>query len=202
MIHSVTSRKKFWIRGTVFLLLAFIIFVTMQWVFMPKNCWPDSWQHTSTLVNFYEMERDSVDVLFLGSSHAMASFIPQDLYDQYGIRSYNLGTPEQSLLISYYWLKEALQYQHPSVVVLETLMCYKYCDEPLNTHEANLRYGLDPMRWSSIKAEAISSICSQDPDQTVWSYYNLFERFHTRWKSLSSNDFTFIRDLQHSEMKG
>ncbi len=51
-----------------------------------------------------------------------------------------LGAQQQSLPVSYFWLMEALRYQSPSVVVLDT--------EPLNSSEAAVRLAMDSMRWS------------------------------------------------------
>ena len=76
---------------------------------------------TLSYLNFYEMEEDTIDVLFMGSSLAATSYIPQELYDRYGITSYNLASEKQSPVISYYWLKEALRYQSPKVLILD---CY------------------------------------------------------------------------------
>ena len=68
---------------------------------------------------FYNMEKDTVDVLFLGTSHSYCGFSPQDFYDLHGIRSYNLGSSRQGIWLSYYWLKEALKTQKPKIVVKE-----------------------------------------------------------------------------------
>ena len=68
---------------------------------------------------FYEMEKNTVDVLFLGSSHCYCGFSPQEFYDRCGIRSYNLGSSRQSTWLSYYWLREALKTQTPQAVVMD-----------------------------------------------------------------------------------
>lgn len=43
----------------------------------------DIWPTTLTYSKFYEEEEDTIDVIFLGSSHAASSFIPQELYNNY-----------------------------------------------------------------------------------------------------------------------
>ena len=144
------------------------------------------------------MEKNSIDVLFLGSSHCVSSFSPQEIYDQYGLRSYNLGTAQQNILVSYYWLKEALRYQHPKAVVLDVYFCFQ---NPRQSSEGSIRYAIDPMRLSPVKMEAIDAICEYDKSQTM-SYYFPLNRFHGRWESLEENDFSFIERLSHSEMKG
>ena len=61
-----------------------------------------NWPTTSTFRQFYKMERDSVDVLFFGSSFAVNAFDPQVIYDETGLRSYSLSSEQQSPFISYY----------------------------------------------------------------------------------------------------
>ena len=58
------------------------------------------------------------------------------------------------------------------------------------------------MRWSSVKKEAIDTICEIDKKQTVLSYYLPNIRYHTRWMGLSEDDFTFEEMEKHYELKG
>ena len=146
-----SSMKKhvgFWIRAVALVLLVAVGMAGINQLLEPEYFITNPWPTTATFVGFYEMERDTVDVLFLGSSHAAAAFSPQELYDGYGITSYNLGSEQQNLLITYYWLKEALRYQSPKVVVLDCLMLFSYMpSEVLNTTEGFARKAIDPMRW-------------------------------------------------------
>lgn len=172
-------------------------------VLTPKYYYDNEWPTTTTYTGFYEIEKNSVDVLFLGSSHGVAAFLPQELYNVYGIRAYNLSCEQQNLLVSYYWLKEALRYQKPKVVVLDCRMLFEYNKyEPLNTAESCTRKAIDYMKWSSVKREAINSICENDKNQTALSYYFPNIRFHTRWTSLNENDFFYSEMEQSAELKG
>ena len=109
------------IRSAVFLFLLVISLYYINEMLLPKYTLKNNlWPMTSSYNQFYQMEEDSVDVLFLGSSVVVNAFSPQEIYDTYGIRSYNLASEEQSIFLSYYWLKEALRYQNPQVVVLDT----------------------------------------------------------------------------------
>ena len=149
-----------------------------------------AWPTTSTYRQFYRMKRNSIDVLFLGSSVCVNAFIPQQLYDTYHIRSYNLGSEQQSPFLSYYWLKEALRFQHPEAVVFEPLFLFSlHPENPINTVESITRKCLDPMRLSTVKAEAIKDLCTLDKTQKELSYYFTNIRFHTRWKSVTRADF-------------
>lgn len=194
---------KFFVRGMVLLLLIGGSLRAAVKMMTPKYYYDSTWSSTATYHGFYEMDRDSIDVLFLGSSHAVSAFNVQMLYNEYGITSYNMGCEQQNLLSSYYWLKEALRFQSPKVVILDVYMLFDYyaATGPLNATEGCIRRSMDYMKWSKVKAEAVRDICTIDPEQTVWSYYLPNIRFHTRWTNLSENDFT--DDLSfHYELKG
>lgn len=69
---------------------------------------------------FYQLPKgDTLDILFLGSSHAYRGFDPQLLEDWWGIKSFNLGSSGQTPLTSLHVLQNAIQHQRPKMVVLE-----------------------------------------------------------------------------------
>ena len=183
---------------------ALCISISFVWqVLTPKYFFDDSWPTTSTYLGFYKMEKNTVDVLFFGSSHAASFFLPQELYNGYGITGYNLGCEQQNLVISYFWLKEALRFQKPKAVVIDCYMLFPYkTEEPLNTEEGCTRKALDYMRWSQVKREAVGTVCRLDGNQSLSSYYFPNIRYHKRWENLSENDFSFSKMAGHNELKG
>lgn len=161
-------------------------------IITPKIFYQEMLSTTLSYTNFYDMEENTIDVLFLGSSISATSYIPQELYNRYGITSYNLGSEKQSPVISYFWLKEALRYQQPKVLVLDGYFFFKNNDDILNTNEVCIRRALDYMKWSSVKREAIQTICELDDSQSLFSYYFPNIRYHTRWMELTEDDFLFL----------
>ena len=158
----------------------------------PKHFANEYWPETTTVLEFYQLEEESVDVLFLGTSHAVSAFLPQELYDRYGITSYNLSTELQNLVVSYYWLKEALSTQQPHAVILDTYLLFEFDEtEPLNSAESCTRLAMDFMKMGPVKREAIAAICELDENQSAFSYYFPNVRYHTRWEELGKEDFLF-----------
>ncbi|MCM1243442.1 MAG: hypothetical protein NC314_11425 [Roseburia sp.] len=197
------KHKKYLCKILIFAILTCLLLTVIVRILTPKFYYDTTWPTTSGYQGFYQMEKDSVDVLFLGSSTAAAGFDPQAMYDSYGIKSYNLGCEGQSLLTSYYWLKEALRFQSPKVVILETYFVFAYDRfEPLNAPEGSNRKAFDNMRWSGVKWEAVHDICEHDPDQTLSSYYFPNMQYHTRWTQLEENDFMYPVMNRHYELKG
>lgn len=176
-------------KSAAFLAILCGCIIVVYRLITPKMCYGEMLSTTLAHINFYEMEEDTIDVLFLGSSLAATAYIPQEMYDHYGIRAYNLSSAKQSPVISYYWLKEALRYQSPKVLVLDCNYFFKTNDLLLNSPEVYIRSGLDYMRWSPVKLEAIQTICKLDESQSKASYFFPNIRYHERWAELNQNDF-------------
>lgn len=134
--------------------------------------------------SFYETAPNSLDVLFVGTSHTYYSFSPQMLYDEYGITSHNLGTSAQPVLASRWWIEEALRYQRPKAVILETFAF------PWEADSDRIRDAMSGMRWGSgTKFAAMmdtARVFDADPSEYLLS--NML--FHDRWDGLQQDDFT------------
>ncbi len=200
------ERVKHAIKFMSFVFVTFMMVGMVNEWLKPKYYYTEEWPTTNTYKDFYNLKRNTVDVLFFGSSHAVSSFNPQILYDNYGIVSYNLGCEQQSLLITYYWLKEALKYQTPKVVVLDTYTFHKYTDayvyNKMNCSEGSVRKPMDSMRLSPLKWEAGMAIEKVDPTQIGLSFPFLNIRYHTRWVGLGENDYTEHSMIEHGGVKG
>ena len=72
--------------------------------------------------DFYSLPNNSLDVLFVGSSHAYVTFNPDIVDTTLHVRSFNLGGPAQTPITTYYVLKEALRFQRPRVVCTRPLL--------------------------------------------------------------------------------
>lgn len=197
------QHKKFALRLVTFLMILGVALGSVNGLLAPKYYYNSDWPTSSTYLDFYHMERNTVDVLFLGSSHCAAAFSPIDLYEEFGIRSYNLGCEQQNLLVSYYWLKEALRRQKPQYVFLDTFMLFPYNEsEPLNTAVEATEKALDFMHRSYVRLQAVRDVCGLDASQRLAYYIFPNERYHTRWKQLNENDFTLREMAAHETLMG
>lgn len=174
-----------------------------NFILLPKYYTDQNWPTSSTFIGFYQMQPDTVDVLTFGSSHMASGFNPQKLYEEYGIRSYNLSSEQQNLLVSYYWLKEALRTQRPKALILDCFFLFPYDENmPFNSSESCLRKSVDFMKPDAVKQAMIRDICELDNTQSALSYYFPNIRFHTRWYGLEKSDFRFRVDGAASKLKG
>ena len=198
------QRITFIVKTIVLAILVCLTINIVSEILKPKNA--GGWPSTQTFDGFYQMPEDSLDCIMLGSSHAVSFFSPQELYDSYGYMSYNLGSEQQNLLTSYYWLVEALKYQSPKVVILETFFLFPYTlgeqNEIVNFDEPSLRKAFDNMRLSNNKINAVKDICSIDKSQSAASYFFPLTRYHTRWNELREEDFIYLFHDKYFVNKG
>lgn len=133
--------------------------------------------------NFKQLERDSVDMVFIGSSHQFCTIDPDLLYEEYGINSFMLATSAQTIPMSYYAAMEAIELQHPKVIVLEAL----YCTNDFRTVTPEMSHTFfDGMPKCEARKLAIKDLI--EPEERIYYYLNL-GRYHTRWKDLGEEDF-------------
>lgn len=170
-------------------------------VLADKGIENENYSAIATYRGFYREPQNSLDVLFLGTSNAYCGFSPDELYEQYDLRSYNLSSSQQSLLTSYYWLEEALRTQQPEAVVLETFYCFY-----TKGNEGSLHKAFDWMNFSHVKIRAVNDLCRSFSDGA--EEYNRYDflipafRYHDRWSQLDSSDIHWAKLSKQDHFKG
>ena len=182
------------IRIIIYMLCFLLVIYLIQPVFIAKSIEVGAYSPKATYEGFYEQPKNSMDVLFLGTSQCYNSFSPELLYSEYEINSYNLGSSMQSTALSYYWLKEALRYQNPSVVVFQVynMIPYGYSEPEnviWNSREAQIRQAVDYMKWSRVKIECLWELCRRDTTMSMDSFVFPMIRYHDRWEELGEADY-------------
>ena len=133
--------------------------------------------------SYYTIPKDSIDLLFIGSSHSYCSFNPR-LFDHYlKCNSLNLGTDAQSLSITYSAILEMLKRQNPKVIVMEI---YPITRKP---SIVALRPHLDTMSFSINKLILIKNSL---PIAEWGNHFMNTIYYHNRWK-----EFFDLRNLKY-----
>lgn len=131
---------------------------------------------------FYSSDEE-YDVWFLGSSHAVMGVLPMELWNDYGITSYNLANNGQMLPIDYWVLRDALNRKTPKLVVVDVYTLY--ADEKYAVMEY-AHGSLDPMPMSWTKIQAI---CDIFPKEERLEFFLPFSIYHNRWDIMTSDFF-------------
>lgn len=159
-----------------------ISFLAVQRLLVPK--YVTDIPEGSMIAEFYD-ETMNHDVIFIGDCEVYENINPIVMWEEYGVSSYVRGTSQQLMWQSYYILEETLQYETPSVVVLNVLSMR--FDEP-NSEEYN-RLTFDNMKMSKIKIAAIKA--SMTEGESLIDYIFPLLRYHYRWSELTSEDIKY-----------
>ncbi len=178
--------------GNVLKMIAFMVIVVMilnvlSEVFIPR-------QRKSTVKyngevthidSLYEEPRNSLDVIFLGSSHIYSGISPMEMWNAYGIAGYNCTSSSQCAYKSYRFLKEIFKYQEPKVVVFDLMSLF--IDESVD--EISNRSALNYMKFSPNFLTTAYHSLNRENGETMESYIFPILRYHSRWEELSEIDF-------------
>ena len=96
----------------------FVLGLALMIRFMTEVLRPRSREALSS--SYYEIAGKGCDVLFVGNSLIMNAVYPMQLYEEYGMAGYNLGSGGQSLLESCYLIEDGIRRFHPKLIVLDT----------------------------------------------------------------------------------
>ncbi len=174
------KKLKILLGVIIFFVILVVVMLKLGDFLVPK--WNDEWLNTSTVKNFYNLEKNSLDVLAVGSSHVIKGFSSLELYKNYGISAYGLGTEQQSPYNSLAFIKESLKTQKEKVVLLEMHMFFEETPEPQN------RKGFDNMKLSFNKIEAAyKDSVQRNSFENFASLIFPILRYHSRFSEVLSN---------------
>lgn len=161
----------------VFVLVFLLLYGQLEKVFSRK----DSYSKNGA---FMEEEKD-FDVLFFGTSHMIDGMFPMELWNQYGIFSYNLAGPNNSIAASYWELVNVLDHKKPKLVVLDCSTLSTQ-EKVMEGKEGQLHRTMDvfPLSPNKIRA-AYDLVNEKERVGFLWE----FALYHSRWNQLSEEDF-------------
>ena len=147
------------VKSVSFLLILSLFLAAGSHLFLPKDNRSESGMEELAANGFLGERENSIDVLFIGDSEAVASFSPMEMWKNQGFTSYVCATASQPMNLSYYYLVRVFQKQTPKVVVLETDTLFQgislnkslFSDASLLLPILNYHN-----RWKSLKPEDIT----------------------------------------------
>lgn len=139
---------------------------------------------------FFDQKED-FDVLFFGSSVVLNSVFPMQLWDDYGIASYNLAGHASFIPNSYWTMRNALDYTTPKLVVLDCR--YMQWDQRSHDQYQYQHLSLDAFPLSKTKIETVNDLFRDDETEQAASVrlemLFPFISYHSRWSALTKSDF-------------
>lgn len=155
-----TSKRTFRLMGTiVFCAILFSGLYLLNLLSYEPQVVTGQWNGWSNL------PKNSVDILFLGNSHAECTVAPLQLFSETGITSWVLKSTSCNMPIRYYYLKEALKTQHPKLIALEVYTGLR--GERLNDGENLIAYGQMPFSINRVEGASVTATPTVSPSFAV-----------------------------------
>lgn len=188
------------IRLVIFFTIMFALIIVLGKVFTPK--WKTGTVTTEgqdfTVRGFYELPKNSIDVLFVGDSGSYKGVSPMEIYEQTGITSYNYSVSSARIYMLYYILKDTLNYQKPKVVVIDPLTYFYQNRED----EAMGRKSFDYMNLGKDKIDMINDPIFNFTLKEKLTYVFPLFRYHSRWNEVNFTNIKRTFGNYHSISKG
>ncbi len=134
--------------------------------------------------SFYGLEKNSVDVVFLGSSMIGCALDPYQLSEETGLTCVNMGVSGSTYSVREAFLNEILKTQDIKLLIVETWRYTQWPEMDIN----NAMYSIGGMRFSKNKLDLILNIPLLSDKYDRFELLFPFFAFHGRWNELSSDD--------------
>ncbi len=176
--------------------LAFLILFVMVYVVTDDVLGTKASDAIKSMKELYMLPADTVDVLFVGSSHVGMNVDNRTLWDRQGIAGYSLWGGMQPTWNSYYYLKEGLKYQRPKVAVVEIFLAgnlVDYSTEPValkNLH--GMKFSID-----KISSAFASYATWQKALEALWG----MPYYHGRYSEITQEDLLLFNSRYDTGLK-
>lgn len=129
--------------------------------------------------NFYRLEKNSLDMVFIGASTTFTDYSAPLAWHEKGITSYSLATNMAPMGLAKSMLKEARKTQKPKLFVID-VNGVLYNDRQ-ESKEGSLRLWIDNMKFSINKLETIKELI---PKTKTFSFVFPLMKYHGNWEKL------------------
>lgn len=139
------------------------------------------------LMGFYALEKNTVDLVVVGTSVTFSSYMPMDAWERYGIASYNYSTNVQYENVLRYSLKDICRTQSPKLILVDIspFMLGHYVSNGAWTKEYHnffISYNLDSRRYAPDRFALVKELNDEigGDFRSYWTYFWDITRCHTR----------------------
>ncbi len=129
--------------------------------------------------DFYALTNNTLDMVFVGSSHSYCTFDPDVFDNELNISSFQMGTPLQYAYTTYYELLEIFKTQSPRVVVYETY--FGVLESPFEPKQADALFQV--LKESSLKDDYIKEVFPFNERLKYYYKPTRYQQDYMQWKS-------------------
>lgn len=179
-------------KEIVAIILSLALFFSLSWaaawLLMPVRT-----EYGSMWDAYRQEERDSIDLLVVGSSYAYCDIIPAYLWGGAGVRSYVMAGPEQTPAVSYYYIREACKTQSPRYLMLELTGMF---------FEKYGNYSLANVSYMPLSANRIGAAFAGAPQSDRLGLLFPLYTYHSRWTEVETPEITAHLHPQSDALAG
>jgi len=179
--------KKQWISLVGFILCTALMIGFISEVFREKG---------SSFDAYYQEPKNTMDVLFVGSSHVYSGYCPAILWREYGVSAYNVYAWSMQPWTAYYYICEALKSQSPDVVFLDVSSICLGVGVP----DTTLIYEQNREQNTKFNAGLTRFLLTVETLTPVSETFDL-ELYHNRWKDWRSLELVYEPEVPHAFLR-
>lgn len=172
----------------IIILTVFIVILAISLHYTEQLLSHKSVHGTVQARDMYVQPKNTIDVIFMGSSHIHCDINTALLWDKYGIAGYDYSAAEQPLWITYYYLKEICKYQNPKLVVIDLYSPARFKED---YQYSWLSESLQGMRLSKNKLDMLFVSCEKN---RLFDYFPNIVSYHSRYAEINKDDISYLRE--------
>ncbi len=160
------------------------------------------WIEKKPVYYFYKEPKNSLDIVYIGSSTSMYHFNSTLSYDLYGFTTGLVTAENQPFLFSKNLIKEVRKYQKPELYIIDLYHLSSNLDKFFK--EDAIRNTVDNMKFSQNKSNSIKTFfkyinleksdLNSKSKNNILNYEFSFLLYHNSWKNLKKNNFSDIEE--------
>lgn len=170
------------IKVSMFSVIFLLLFVTVSYILRPYS----GSASRKNLCGFYAEKKNSLEVVFVGSSSCFAFWEPMEFWQQYGITSYNFAAGTMPPQLISYCIEEVRKTQNPQLFVIDLrpfTVAEKgyYLDRSVKNmdHDVPLRNTIDNLKYSYNRWKMIRECVPDSYDKLSYDFDLI--KYHTEW---------------------
>lgn len=167
--------KKQFLQASIYIFIFLILLRSVTYVIRTNGDIKD------IFTGFYAQEKDTVDVVFIGSSSSYTYYAAPLIYGETGIACYPLSSNVQRPVAAIPLMEEAYKTQSPEVFVFEMRM-YTMEDGTLESNTAFIRGVTDNMKYSLNRFRTVNRLVTDKTERYTY-HFDIF-KYHSNWKTM------------------
>lgn len=165
-----------------------ILFLSI-FVFLWIHIFNILWLTKNPTSYFFDEQKNSIDIVYIGSSNVHNYFNPVLTYELYGYTTGLLTSGAQPFMAIKYLIKEAEKYQNPNLYVIDLYMLHE--DFSMDFSDNHVRQVADSVAFSKNRFEMLNEMLNyyNVSKKDYINYYFSFLMYHNSWKNIEIGNF-------------